>query len=72
MKKIFIVLTVFALLCNAALFAASTVANSNLLTVLHPEQWGLDGAIKGLVTIGLSYIVGLFTKSPSIKRRKKD
>jgi len=72
MKKIFVILTAFGLLCNVALFASSQVAHSNFLTVLHPETWGLDGLIKGVLTVAVSYVIGLFTKSPSFKRKRNN
>lgn len=70
MKKAWLLLTVIGLSFNVVLFAANSVANSNMLAILHPEQWGLDGLIKSLITIGFSYVIGLFTKKPNIQRLK--
>lgn len=69
MKKIYLLLTTVGLLFNVSLFACSSVIACCPLAVLNPDQWGLDKAFSAIIAVGVSYIIGLFTKKPNIKRK---
>jgi hypothetical protein len=42
--------------------------HSVMLTILHPDQWGLDSAISSVITAAVVFLIGLFSKKPTRKK----
>lgn len=42
--------------------------HSIMLTILHPDQWGLDSAVSSIITAAVVFLIGLFTKKPTRKK----
>lgn len=49
-------------------FNCMASGHSVILTILHPDQWGLDSAISSIITAAAVFLIGLFTKKPTRKK----
>ena len=59
------------LLCVSGV-AQNVGGNVTLAAVINPSNWGLDQVITQLIAAVGSFVVGLFLKSPTDKKNKKN
>lgn len=77
MKKIekttLVTLLVFILLgFSSAAMAAALTTKATLLTVVNPQNWGLDNAIAAIVTALVAYLAGQINKKNNKRKKDKD
>lgn len=72
MKKAFILLFSMWYLLAMSGFASSMGDAVSLGAVINPSNWGLDEVITQIVAAIASFIVGLFVKSPSERKKNRN
>lgn len=72
MKKVFILMLAMWYLLAMSSFASSVDGCVTLGAVINPANWGLDEVITQIVAAVASFIVGLFVKTPGMRRNKKE
>lgn len=72
MNNLFNLFSLSLLFVFAFTFTEVSAGTGTLLTVVNPNNWGLDNTIAGIVSALGAYLVGLLTKKREKKRKKKD
>lgn len=72
MNKLFNFLSLSLIFVFAFTFTEVSAGTGTLLTVVNPNNWGIDNTIAGVVAALGAYLVGLLTKKREKRKRKKN